>query len=324
MAGTYILTDTINHAFAEVFGTAYKNKAVVVTAKERSASERLADATDQRSDARPRARGPGVAAASGDVFTRATLLTTTASESRAPPLDRRCRAAGPLRGLHRDKGHLPRTADEVAIDQATAQRDHLRLGQQLVIAGSAPARSYTISGIAKFAGSESFGGTSVALLLPARRSTWRANRANTTASTSPRAPASPPNELASRVRTALPATLIVRTGAQEAANQTSELEEKLGFLRTFLLIFAYVALVVGRSSSSTPSRSPSPSACASSACCARSAPRAGRSCAPSSRKGCCSASWIAGRAVRRDRPCARARWAVQGLRRRPARQRHGA
>jgi len=31
MAGTYILTDTINHAFAEVFDTAYKNKSVVVT-----------------------------------------------------------------------------------------------------------------------------------------------------------------------------------------------------------------------------------------------------------------------------------------------------
>ena len=47
------------------------------------------------------------------------------------------------------------------------------------------------------------------------------------------------------MRAALPATLVVRTGAQEAANQTSELEEKLGFLRTFLLVFAYVALVVG-------------------------------------------------------------------------------
>ena len=47
------------------------------------------------------------------------------------------------------------------------------------------------------------------------------------------------------MRAALPTTLIVRTGAQEAANQTSELEEKLGFLRTFLLVFAYVALLVG-------------------------------------------------------------------------------
>ena len=54
-----------------------------------------------------------------------------------------------------------------------------------------------------------------------------------------------PDQLASRLRAALPSTLIVRTGAEEAANQTSELEEKLGFLRTFLLVFAYVALLVG-------------------------------------------------------------------------------
>ncbi len=37
-----------------------------------------------------------------------------------------------------------------------------------MIAGAPPARRYTISGIAKFAGSESFGGTSVALVLPAQ------------------------------------------------------------------------------------------------------------------------------------------------------------
>ena len=43
----------------------------------------------------------------------------------------------------------------------------------------------------------------------------------------------------------LPATLDVRTGLQEAAKQTSDLESQLGFLRTFLLIFAYVALFVG-------------------------------------------------------------------------------
>ena len=34
MAGTYVLTDTINRSFAEVFATSYANKAVVVTAKE--------------------------------------------------------------------------------------------------------------------------------------------------------------------------------------------------------------------------------------------------------------------------------------------------
>ena len=58
MAGTYILTDTINHAFAEVFGIAYANKAVVVTEKEtlgRGTGSRSLRA--ERGDARPGARG---------------------------------------------------------------------------------------------------------------------------------------------------------------------------------------------------------------------------------------------------------------------------
>ncbi|HEX4466863.1 MAG TPA: FtsX-like permease family protein, partial [Solirubrobacteraceae bacterium] len=48
-----------------------------------------------------------------------------------------------------------------------------------------------------------------------------------------------------RIRAELPKTVDVRTGAKQAEQETSNLESNLGFLRTFLLIFAYVALVVG-------------------------------------------------------------------------------
>ena len=54
-----------------------------------------------------------------------------------------------------------------------------------------------------------------------------------------------PATLRERIRAVLPRTRDVRTGAQQAAKQTSDLEENLGFLRTFLLVFAYVALFVG-------------------------------------------------------------------------------
>jgi putative ABC transport system permease protein len=247
MAGTYILTDTINHSFAEVFGSAYKNKAVVVTAKEtlgRKSGSRTY-AISEATLARVRAV-PGVAAASGAVSTRATLLTTSGKRitGTAPSI---VDAQQPARfeSFTAAKGYLPRAEDEVAIDQATAQREHLELGQQLVIAGSAPARRYTISAIARFAGSESFGGASVALLLPAQAEYVAGEPGEYDSINVAASPGVSPEQLASRVRTALPATLIVRTGAQEAANQTSELEEKLGFLRTFLLVFAYVALLVG-------------------------------------------------------------------------------
>jgi putative ABC transport system permease protein len=247
MAGTYILTDTINHAFAEVFGNAYKQKAVVVTGKETLGKGSESQTYPIREATLARVRSvSGVAAASGDVSTRATLLTTSGKRisSAAPSL---VDAVQPPRfeSFTAAQGHLPNAADEVAIDQATAKREHLSVGEQLVIAGAAPARRYTISAIAKFAGSESFGGTSVALLLPAQAQYVAGEPGEYDSINVAADPGTSPGELASRVRAALPSTLIVRTGAQEAANQTSELEEKLGFLRTFLLIFAYVALVVG-------------------------------------------------------------------------------
>jgi putative ABC transport system permease protein len=247
MAGTYILTDTINHAFAEVFSNAYKNKAVVVTAKEAlgHASGSQTYPITEATLARVRAVS-GVAAASGAVSTRATLLRTNGKRisGTGPSL---VDAVQPARfeAFTAAQGHLPSTAEQVAIDQATARRDHLTVGETIVIAGAAPARNYTISGIARFAGSESFGGTSIALVLSAQAQYVAGEPGEYDSIDVAAISGVSPEQLAARVRAALPSTLIVRTGAQEAANQTSELEEKLGFLRTFLLVFAYVALVVG-------------------------------------------------------------------------------
>jgi len=248
MAGTYILTDTINHAFAEVFSTSYKNKAVVVTEKEAlgRGTRSQASAIDGATLAKVRSV-PGVAAASGGIETQATLLTTSDKRISSKASPSLVSALQPPRfeSFTAAKGHLPYGASEVAIDQSTANREHLRLGEQLVIAGRAPARTYTISGIAKFAGSESFGGTSVALLVTSQAQ-YVANKQGQYDSINVAAsPGVTPTELAARVRAVLPHTLTVRTGAEEAANETAELEEDLGFLRTFLLVFAYVALVVG-------------------------------------------------------------------------------
>jgi putative ABC transport system permease protein len=248
MAGTYILTDTIDHAFSEVFATSYKNKAVVVTQKEALGRGNGAQASQLTEATLAKVRAvPGVAAASGGISTRATLLTAghkRISSSHSPSL---IAAVQPPRfeSFTAAIGHLPETAREMAIDQSTANREHLKVGERVVVAGRAPARTYTISGIAKFAGSESFGGTSVALLVT-RQAQYVADKQGQFDSINvATTPGVAPEQLAARVRAALPNTLVVRTGAQEAANQTAELEEDLGFLRTFLLIFAYVALVVG-------------------------------------------------------------------------------
>jgi putative ABC transport system permease protein len=248
MAGTYILTDTINGAFSEIFSNAYKNKAVVVTQKETLGRGTAAEAASLNEATLARVRSvSGVAAASGAVSSNASLLTRSGKHLTTGHAPGVVNALQPKRfeAFTAAQGHLPEADDEVALDEATAKRNKLELGEKVVIAGNAPAHTYTLVGIAKFAGSESFGGASLALLLPKEAQyvagepgAYDSIYAATDAGVSPQ-------QLAARVRAVLPRTLTVRTGAQEAANQTAELEEKLGFLRTFLLLFAYVALFVG-------------------------------------------------------------------------------
>jgi putative ABC transport system permease protein len=248
MAGTYILTDTINHSFAGIFQTANRNKDVVITPTQTLGRGTNPETTpiDEAMVEKVR-KTPGVAQAAGGIFSPATLLdehrkrlTTGAAPgfvaSESPPRFRSTTLA---------RGRRPLTAGEVAIDEATASRVGLHIGQRLIVAGRAPARLYTIVGILQFGGGESFGGASVAeLTLPeAQRVTAEPGHYDEIAVAA--APGVTPAVLRSRLRARLPGSVDVRTGAEEAHHETVELEENLGFLRTFLLVFAYVALFVG-------------------------------------------------------------------------------
>jgi putative ABC transport system permease protein len=248
MAGTYILTDTINNSFANIFSTAYKGDAVVVSPAETLGSEIQSETSPITEATLARVRAvPGVAQASGGIFSEATLLNTHGkrlSTGGAPAFvgsvdPKRFESYTPV------QGRFPENASEVDIDQGTAKREGLKLGGQLIVAGLAPARRYTIVGIAKFAGSQSFGGAGTALLTLAEAQRVVNKVGAYDAIDIAAASGVSPEELRARIRAVLPPTVSVRTGAAEAAKQTSNLESTLGFLRTFLLIFAYVALVVG-------------------------------------------------------------------------------
>ncbi len=248
MAGTYILTDTINHSFAEIFQTANKGKDVVVTPAKNLGSRVRSETSPITAQMLERVRAtPGVAAASGSIFTPGTFLDSHGKRVTTGAAPAFIGSAQPSRfesftAVH---GHFPRGASEVAIDEATAERGHLKLGQEMIVAGSAPARRYTIVGILKFGGGQSFGGAGAAILIPteAQRVTGEVGRydqINVAA-----APGVTPSQLRDRVRAELPATVQARTGSEQASQETSELEKNLSFLQTFLLVFAYVAIFVG-------------------------------------------------------------------------------
>jgi putative ABC transport system permease protein len=248
MAGTYILTDTIDHSFASIFQTANEGHDVVVTPtqtlgrKVRSQVSPIGEAMLARVRATP-----GVAQASGSIFSPATLLNAQGKRlsTGAAPAFIAAEVPARFESFKPVEGRLPSGDGEVAVDQATARREHLKLGEQVVVAGSGAAQRFGIVGIVKFGGGQSFGGAAAALLglEQAQRLSGEVGHYDQIDVAAQHGVT--PTELRARVRAALPHTVDVRTGTQQAAKQTSDLESNLSFLRTFLLIFAYVALLVG-------------------------------------------------------------------------------
>jgi putative ABC transport system permease protein len=248
MAGTYILTDTINHSFAGIFKTASAGDSVVVSPAQtlgKRAESETSPITDQML-AQVR-ETPGVAEASGGIFTPATLLDANRKRlsSGHSPAFINALVAKRFEAFKAISGRFPQGPDEVALDQATVRRANVKLGQQIIVAGRASAKRYTVVGVVQFGGGESFGGAGLALLtLPeAQRVVGEQGRFDHIDVAAVNGVS--PETLRARIRARLPHTVDVRTGEQQAEKNTSNLEENLGFLRTFLLVFAYVALVVG-------------------------------------------------------------------------------
>jgi putative ABC transport system permease protein len=247
MSGTYILTDTIDHSFAAIFATGAANRSVVVVPHQGlGANATVQTATIGRATLQRVQRVPGVAVAAGEVFAVATLFDShgkrlnTAAPSFAVSL-----LPPRFEDFSTVSGTLPRNGGSVAVDEATAQREGLKVGRRLRVAGATTAATYRIVGILRFAGSTSFGGAGVALVTLPQAQLLAGEPNSYDDLVIAARPGVSPATLRERIRAVLPRTLDVRTGVQEAAQQTSDLESQLGFLRTFLLIFAYVALFVG-------------------------------------------------------------------------------
>jgi putative ABC transport system permease protein len=248
MAGTYILTDTINKSFAGIFNVANRGHDVVITPTQslgRNTRSQTSPVTD-RILAQVRAT-PGVAEAAGSIFTPGAFLDVHGKRLTVGGAPAFIGSEVPTRfeSFTVAHGRFAANASEVAIDEATANRNNLKLGGQMVVAGSAPAKPYTIVGILRFGGGQSFGGAGAAILtLPEAQRVLALPGHFDQIDVAARSGIAA-NVLRERIRAVLPSTVDVRTGAQQAAKDTSDLESNLGFIRTFLLVFAYVALVVG-------------------------------------------------------------------------------
>ena len=246
VAGSYVLTDTIFAAFDEIFGESLKGTSVVVTA-ENPVKQENGEIPTIPASLLPRVqRTPGVKLASGAIFTPGGFFDAEGEKigNKFAPKFISSTLPGSLESLTYLEGHRPRGPDEASLDQAAAETSGLKLGEEIELIGQGSARSFELVGFTRLGGA-SFGGASIAqVTLPvAQRLTHKIGRFDQISVAA--ADGVSAEGLKRRIAAEMPAGVKVETAQENADRGSEEIRENLSFLQIFLLVFAFIAILVG-------------------------------------------------------------------------------
>ena len=249
MTGTYVLTDTFTNSFGQIFEESSVGTDIAVVPREaveiQGGGEPPGMPAQLIRDVR---QVDGVAEAAGGIFAAGVALIDEDGDrigsTQAPAFGA---SVQPERfdPFDYDQGRPPETADEVAIDKLSADNEDLGIGDRITVSGSEAARDYEVVGIATLGEVDSFGGATVAILPLSEAQRLADKRGEFDQISIAADEGVDPQELKRRIAAVLPSNVEVRTGEENAQEQTDEIEDDLGFLKTALLIFAWIALFVG-------------------------------------------------------------------------------
>ncbi len=250
ITGTYVLTDTISHAFGNIYEQSYKGADAVVTPKTIVHADKAGTPTIPASELRRIKARPDVAAASGQVADdTGARLTNQAGEpidtKGAPSLAFGLDPDQPQFSLMTvDQGSLARGPTQVAIDDTTATRNGYRVGDSIGIQIDGATRRFTISGIGSFGGTSIGSATVAAFDVSTAQALLGRGGAFDQIVVSAK-PGVSATTLTTAIARDLPSTVQVRSGTDEAKAAAKDSSGDLSFVNYFLLAFAAIALFVG-------------------------------------------------------------------------------
>jgi putative ABC transport system permease protein len=255
MSGSYVLTDTIDKAFDAIFVDSYAGTDAVVTGKDPGFSfeGESAQAPPIPEETLERVRAvEGVEIATGSVTDFQTRLLRPDGEEidtggapslafgieTAPEYDR-------FNPLNLVEGRWPRGNGEVVVDEGVADDEELQLGDRIGVAALGPAQEFELVGIAKYGELSSIGGTVFAIFdVPtAQRLLDKEGQLDSVQAAA--AEGTTPEQLTQRIQAALGDDFTVRSGVEQADEESSEIATFTTIIRYFLLSFAAIALFVG-------------------------------------------------------------------------------
>jgi putative ABC transport system permease protein len=256
MSGTFVLTDTIDRAFSNIFDESYAGTDAVVSGKgaDISFQGESSDEPPVPASLLPEIRElDGVAAAMGGVYDEENAKII-ASDGKAvntqgapslgfgidtsPELSR----FNPLSLL---EGRWPTGPNEVVIDAGTADREDFAVGGTVQISTLKPKQAFELVGVARYGGVDSLGTATFAVfdIATAQELLDRPNQFDAISVAAKDGIS--PEDLVREIEPILPADAKVRTGVAEAQEAKDEISEFTSFIRYFLLAFAVIALFVG-------------------------------------------------------------------------------
>jgi putative ABC transport system permease protein len=145
------------------------------------------------------------------------------------------------------QGRGPQAPGEITIDAGLAKQGHFQLGDQVGVLTLQPKRTFTLVGIFGYTGGrDSLGGeTRVAFTEPVAQQLMLGRQGAYSVINVQAQQGVSAGALRDAIQAKLGGGYLVRTRQQVAADQATDVEGFLGFIRAFLLGFAAVALFVG-------------------------------------------------------------------------------
>ncbi|HEX3620701.1 MAG TPA: FtsX-like permease family protein [Acidimicrobiales bacterium] len=251
VAGTFVLTDTINHTFDVLFHTINAGVDVSVRAASGFGNDNSTGTSRDTVSASVLdtvKKVPGVAVAEGAVGGYAQLVDKSGkaiTTAGAPTLGVSWTANPDLSPLRLRSGREPRKDGEVVVDAGTAKAHKLAVGDQVKILFQGPSENFTIVGVTGFGSADNLAGATLAAfdVTTAQRVLGKVGafdsidvKATSGVSTL---------TLRDRVAGVLPPGVEVVTSQQVADESAKQVQQALSFLGTALLVFAGISLFVG-------------------------------------------------------------------------------
>jgi putative ABC transport system permease protein len=254
VTGTLVLGDTLNRTFDNVVGTAYQHVSFQIRGTD--AFNENPATVNSTADRKPVtqslvasvSRVPGVSDAFGSVSGYAQFMTRNGNA-----IGKR---GGSTLGFAFDlnpqlspyrlvAGHAPTTADDVVMDKATAGKYHFALGDRVLVNLPNRPETFTIAGLVTFGSDDNLAGITLAGFDPSTAQALFNSRGHYDTISVLAARGADTVTLQRAIAAILPAGVEVVSGQTVASELSTAINNDLSFISTALLIFAFIALLVG-------------------------------------------------------------------------------